>query len=174
MLQESLRAMTELRNNETPKGEIKKSAGKSKSAKWIKPLAENFKRTLKGFALVRQETRKLLQQQTHSFPLKSMVDAEGTTVRYGVEGEVRGIALDSLLHKAPHFFSYYFRDVRKKLDYGARVQRWLCSVTCLASFLWNFGFGVVGILVLGFRIFLVFWDLGFGILSFWILDFRMF
>ena len=134
MLQESLRAMTELRNNETPKGEIKKS-GKSKSAKWIKPLAENFKRTLKGQALVRQEVRKLLQQQTHSFPLKSMVDAEGTTVRYGVEGEVRGIALDSLLHKAPYFFSYYFRDVRKKLDYGARVQRWLCSVTCLASFL---------------------------------------
>lgn len=131
-MQESLRALAYLqkempvvsKNFAAPKG-------KGKKTKFIPPVVDNFRRTIKGGKLICQELKKLLTEQARLFSDKAMLNADHSLVRYTTSAkENKEITTAALMMKAPHFFSYYFATIRRKLDYGHKVQSWLSNVAC--------------------------------------------
>ena len=97
--QESQRVLKELNNGESiQKTSLDKCIKeKSRKAKWIRPLVENFKRTKAGNRLIQQEMLKLLADQCRMFPLRSMKDASGDIVRYSANGKNFEIKLSDVL-----------------------------------------------------------------------------
>ena len=127
--QASLRALTAL-EGERPTQPQKRQ----RPSKYIVPKVENFKRSKAGSRLVRQEVLKLVDEQARLCPGKVMRTIDGKNVRYSSSGRVESITLDVLLEKAPGFFSSFFGGVRRKLEYGAKVQEWLSSDTRFCIF----------------------------------------
>jgi hypothetical protein len=56
--------------------------GKGKKTKFIPPVVENFRRTIKGGKLICQELKKLLTEQARLFSDKAMLNADHNLVRY--------------------------------------------------------------------------------------------
>lgn len=106
-----------------------KATVKTSKKSWIPPLLDNFKRTKKGQQLIRQELMVLLQEESKMFPHKSMFNVDRTKVRYSEHGQVQEISVDALMERAPRFFSVYYATVRRKIDYGLKVQQWLKLVS---------------------------------------------
>lgn len=121
--QESLRALVAL-NAEN--GHVSEQKPKRQyHPKHIPPIIDNFKRTKKGGVLINQELRRLLNEQMRMFPKRSMLTMDSDKVRFAISGENKSISRTELELKAPIFFSAFFVGIRRKLDYGARVQKWL-------------------------------------------------
>lgn len=133
-MKESLRMLIHMNKQkekfDPEKKEEKEKPSQPKRIKYIKPLVENFDRHQKGARLVGQELRKLIDDQSRFFPLRSMKDSTGTQVRFTEGGTNGQVSLEDLLLKAPHFFSCYFHHARNKIAYGTRVHSWLQKVTC--------------------------------------------
>ena len=132
LVQESLRALHYL-NEEfgAKKGASPKKPKKTAAKKYIKPVAENFKRTLNGQFLVRQELTRLLEEQSRVFPAKPMLTVDKTEVRFSDTGKPGVIRLDKLLLVAPKWYSAFFSNIRNKIHYGCKVQASLQSVPLL-------------------------------------------
>ena len=126
--QDSQRALYHLRT-EMPDEKKAKATVKTSKKSWIPPHPENFKRTKKGQQLIRQELMLLLQEESKMFPHKSMFNVDRTKVRYSEHGQVQEISVDALMERAPRFFSVYYATVRRKIDYGLKVQQWLKLVS---------------------------------------------
>ena len=103
--------------------------GRGRPNQFIKPVAENFKRTKAGARLVQQQIRRLLDEQQKMFPHKPMWSVDKDSIRFTDKGETHTIKCKDLMEKSPVFFSTYFNTIRKKLDYGHRVHRWLSDVS---------------------------------------------
>ena len=106
----------------------KKVVAKGRPSRYIKPSIDNFRRSKKGSALIRQEVKRLLVDQAKAFVKKPMLDPNEEFVRYSEHGKATQIKLTALLEKAPMFFSIYFTNIRKKIDFGHRVHKWLVEV----------------------------------------------
>lgn len=117
----------------------RRGGGRCKGPKYITPTTDKFRRTKEGGRLICQELRRLLQEEVRMFPHKAMINANGDTVRYSKCGEAKEIAMEVLMVKAPIFFSAFYVNIRRKLDYGHKVHSWLTKVTCpfWTFFLWN-------------------------------------
>ena len=118
----------------------KKVVAKGRPSRYIKPSIDNFRRSKKGSALIRQEVKRLLVDQAKAFVKKPMLDPNEEFVRYSEHGKATQIKLTALLEKAPMFFSIYFTNIRKKIDFGHRVHKWLVEVAwCYFSvrFFWS-------------------------------------
>ena len=124
--QESLRALAYL-NEEASKNQSSPTKKRKTGKRYIKPIAENFRRSKMGAALVQQEMKKLIEEQSKIFPDKSMQAVSGD-VRYTENGKNSTIKMDRLLHVAPLWFSAYYATIRNKLHYGVQVQTALSSV----------------------------------------------
>lgn len=99
---------------------------------YVKPVPENYRRSRNGAKLIRQEMKKLLDDEKKMFPRKAMISADGETIRYSKNGQTETILLSTLLEKAPHFFSSYYHLIRRKVDYGLKVHTWFITETrCL-------------------------------------------
>ena len=96
--------------------------------RYIMPIVDNFKRNDKGRRLIKQELNKLLDKQAKQFPNRSMTDLENKFVNYSFNGVNGKISKEELLMKAPEFFDSYFVLVRKKVEYGAKIQAWLTQI----------------------------------------------
>ncbi|CAL1133760.1 unnamed protein product [Cladocopium goreaui] len=107
----------------------KKVVAKGRPSRYIKPSIDNFRRSKKGSALIRQEVKRLLVDQAKAFVKKPMLDPNEEFVRYSEHGKATQIKLTALLEKAPMFFSIYFTNIRKKIDFGHRVHKWLVEVS---------------------------------------------
>lgn len=95
--------------------------------RYIMPTVDNFRRTKKGRRLVTQ-CQKLIELQLKSFPAKSLLDVDGEVLKFSHGGKPGEIAKNEFLDKAPHFFDSYFVQVRRKIDFGAKVQAWLLEI----------------------------------------------
>lgn len=127
VLQESMRALAYLKKSQTEQPASKKRV--AGAPRYIQPIVANFKRTKAGGRLIVQELKKLLDGQMRMFPHKSFWNVDQSMVSFkDAKGEQSQIAADDLMLKAPHFFSLYFQSIRRKLDYGHRVQNWLANV----------------------------------------------
>lgn len=133
--QESQRVLMELNKESTEKTSNDKGGNVAKpkkaKSKWIRPLPENHRRTQAGRRLVVQEVSKLLTDQSHFFPQRAMLDGAGKVVRYSANGQNFEIKLSDVEAKARYFFSYFFADTRRKLDYGTKVHSWLTKAAQL-------------------------------------------
>ena len=93
-VKESHRMLTEINKEKEKHAPEKKAVEKSKQPKvrYIKPLVENFKRSVQGQRLIRQELQKLIDDQCRFSPLRSMKDVSGSLVRFTAgAGEWPGI-----------------------------------------------------------------------------------
>lgn len=136
-MQAGLRALCYLEKEMPVAPEVakKKQGSKApKGPKYIQPSVEKFRRTKEGARLIRQEIKHLLAEECRMFPHRPMVNANNDTVLYSDEGVNKSISMDTLMEKAPAFFSIYYTLIRNKVDYGSKVQSWLKSVTCLIYF----------------------------------------
>jgi hypothetical protein len=106
-----------------------KNRGRGKTAKYIKPCPDNFRRTKQGDKLVRQELKRLLEEEAKMFPHKAMMNADQSHVLFTQSGTNKQITMEELMEKAPGFFSVYFTTIRKKADYGQKVYSWFQTVT---------------------------------------------
>ena len=122
----------EMPPKEEKRGTKRPRAGRPQQ--YIKPVAENFKRTKQGNRLVQQQIRRLLDEQQRVFPHKPMWTVDKDSVRFTDKGQTHTIQCRDLMQKAPVFFSTYFATIRKKLDYGHRVHKWLSDVSWLYVF----------------------------------------
>ena len=96
--------------------------------RFIVPIVDNFRRTKKGRKLIVQECSKLISSQSKRFPAKSMLDLDGKIISWKFNGVEGKISLDEFLVKAPHVIDNYFVQVRRKVDYGAKVHAWLTNI----------------------------------------------
>ena len=128
MVQESLRALAYLEKEFKEEPEPKKRS--ARAAQYIQPSVENFRRTKAGGRLVVQELRKILDTQCKMYPHKSFWNVDSTAVKFkDAKGDSCEICTSELMSKAPAFFSIYFASIRKKIQYGLRVQNWLETVS---------------------------------------------
>lgn len=99
-----------------------------RAPKYIQPLLDNFRRSKRGFKLMWQEVAKLLRIQGKTFPNKAMVNLDGTWVTWNYSGQSGKISMEELGIKVPAFFDSYFVNIRKRIDFGHRVQKWINDV----------------------------------------------
>lgn len=126
--QDAQRALNYLKVEFKKAGCKEKKQAKGRPSRYIKPCIDNFRRSKKGSALIRQEVKRLLVDQAKAFVKKPMLDPNEEFVRYSEHGKATQIKLTALLEKAPMFFSIYFTNIRKKIDFGHRVHKWLVEV----------------------------------------------
>ena len=134
-LKASLRALRGLKEMELgdfeDESKAKKGAGQETKAKgpkqprYIMPIVDNYRRTKKGRKLIAQEASKLLDLQAKTFPSKSMLNLDGDKITYKFNGATGEITKQAFLTKIGWFFDHYLVQVRRKVDFGARVQSWL-------------------------------------------------
>lgn len=128
-LQEGARVLKHLKSEEK---EVVDSDKVKRRTKYVKPVPENYRRSKNGAKLIRQEMRKLLDDEKKMFPHKAMISADGETIRYSKNGQTETILLSTLLERAPSFFSSYYHLIRRKVDYGLKVHTWFITETrCL-------------------------------------------
>ena len=77
---------------------------------------------------MKQEMARLLTKQVKLFPNKAMVDMDDKMCTYTYNGESGSILKEELLMKTPVFFDHYFVGVRKRVEFGAKVQGWLAGI----------------------------------------------
>lgn len=120
-----MKAMKWLQENEGKADgeEVKKPTGK-RGKRFIVPIVDHFRRSQKGYQLMRQEMARMLDRQAKQFPAKSMLDLDGKKVSWSFGSENGSIARDDLITKTPHFLDSYFVEVRRRVDFGARCQGW--------------------------------------------------
>lgn len=137
MAQVSMKALKYLVEEEKTKkvdAEVKAAkAGKAQQRKYIEPTIENFRRTNRGQKLVQQELLALLNFQARNFPLKPMMSMNKDKIRFTEEGQNFEVSVEEIMGKIHQFFSFYFREIRKKESYGVKVQGWLNEATCIGS-----------------------------------------
>lgn len=120
------------------KGEAKKKV--RRACKFIEPIAVNFRRTLQGNKLIRQELRRLLDKQKVVFATRPMWNADQSEVSYNDCGESKIIGAEALMMRAPYFFSAIFSTIRNKLLFGTKVQQWFADVLWISNSDFRFGF----------------------------------
>ena len=96
--------------------------------KYIQPVVANFMRTKRGYALMRQELKRLLVVQAKKMPSKALMDDEEKTIQYSFQDRSGTISLEKFLLLGPEFLDVFFSGVRKKIMFGAKVQSWLQTV----------------------------------------------
>ena len=105
-----------------------------RGAAYIQPVVDNFRRTKAGGRLICQEIKRLLDTQAKMFPDRSFWNVDFSKVKFtDAKGDPSEIATDDLILKSPHFFSTYFHSIRRRQQYGFRVQNWLASVSWLVG-----------------------------------------
>ncbi len=108
-------------------GEVKKTTGK-RGKRYIVPMVDNFRRSVKGYQLMKQEMGRMLDRQSKAFPAKSMLDLDQKMVSWSYGSETGKIAREELITKTPHFLDSYFVEVRCRVDFGARCQSWFQKI----------------------------------------------
>eukprot|EP00435_Cladocopium_sp_Y103_P008560 s487_g2.t1 len=96
--------------------------------RFIIPIVDNYRRTKKGRKLIVQECSKLIVTQSKRFPAKSMLDLDGKTISWKFNGAEGAMSYDEFLVKVPHVIDNYFVQVRRKVDFGAKVHAWLTNI----------------------------------------------
>lgn len=109
-----------------PESQPKK--GGQKGPRYIQPAVANFRRTKKGYALIRQEITSLLKLQAHVLPAKAMLDVDHVNVSFTYNGKSGTVKREEVLLKAPSFFDSFFVQIRNKIQWGGRVQSWLSKL----------------------------------------------
>ena len=115
-------------DDEGAKKQTQKKGTGQKTSRYIMPTIENFRRSKKGFKLISQQCEKLIQLQAKTFPARSMLNLDGNKISYQFNGINGCISLSDFLLKAPYFMDLHFVQIRRKLDFGARVQEWLVDM----------------------------------------------
>lgn len=141
--QEALRALHFLNEEHQNGRSPQKPKRKGGQKRWIKPIAENFRRTQKGNDLINQELLKLLQEQGRLFARKAMLTVDKTHCHYkdSATGTVEIVKLEKLFFLAPKWFSAFYSGIRNKLHYGCKVQESLASVLWLKKDMFDLEFG---------------------------------
>ena len=101
---------------------------KKRCPRYIQPTVANFKRTKRGYALMRQELKRLLVIQAKKMPSKALMDCEEKTIQYSFQNHTGTISVEKFLLLGPEFLDAFYADVRKKIMFGAKVQSWLQAV----------------------------------------------
>lgn len=126
LLQASIRGLKSMNESEG-KEEVPKPVVK-RGPRYIQPTLENFRRSKLGFRLMFQEVSKLITLQSKTMPKKSMLNLEGSEVSWSFSGRSGQISMSELQIKVPAFFDSYFVNTRRRIDFGARVQKWINDV----------------------------------------------
>lgn len=129
--QASFRALKALNADEhvdAPENSDEKKAVAKKRQRYIQPIVDNFRRNKKGVKLMVQEMDRLLAKQCKLFPNRAMVDLDDKICTFTYNGQTGTILKEELLTKTPVFFDHYFLQVKKKVEFGAKVQGWLSRI----------------------------------------------
>ena len=108
--------------------EKEKKTYKKRGPQYIQPTVANFKRSKRGYALMRQELKRLLVTQAKRMPSKALMDGEEKTIEYSFQNHTGTISVEKFLLLGPEFLDAYFTDVRKRIMFGAKVQSWLQAI----------------------------------------------
>lgn len=94
----------------------------------VVPIVDNYRRSKKGSALIRQEVEKLLILQCKIFPNKAMLNVDGDRVAWVYNGSKGEISKEEFLLKRPVFFGCVYLDERRKVHWGPKVRSWITGI----------------------------------------------